>query len=61
MPTILLPRQFKLTLPDGRVADFPGPGRYDVDDEIANHPLMRRLVVHDEPAGPPEPSSPEAA
>ena len=55
MPTVVLPRPFTLIFDDGRRVEFPGPGRYNVDDEIGGHPFMRRLLVKDEQlgAGPP--------
>lgn len=48
MPIVAIPRQFNLRLPDGGEINFPGPGRYNVDDTIASHPLMVRLVVPDD-------------
>lgn len=48
MPNIQLKRSFTLRLDDGRIAHFPGPGRYPVDDEIAGHPFMQRLIVADD-------------
>jgi hypothetical protein len=49
MPTVLLPRGFTLNFDDGRKVEFPGPGRYNVDAEIAGHSFMKRLVVEDKP------------
>ena len=55
MPSIVeIPRQFRVILSGGRIADFPSAGRYTVDDEIASHPLVSRFVVEDRPDQPVE-------
>lgn len=45
MIQVRMPRQFNITLDNGQVLRFPGPGIYQLEDEMAEHPVVQQFVV----------------